>query len=141
VIDVAAELEHPVPLPLEDGLALLRRHMRKMLVEIFRLVRLERLAVLILHQRHTEHVEPIAGARASRVENLRAGDIFVSFLGHISCSNRAASDCRPRASSAAPRSARISGSYRSRRRHRAYASSYWDAANPCPRARDRGSAR
>jgi hypothetical protein len=57
-VDVAAELEHPVVLPLEDGLALLRGE--RELVEIGGFVRLEGLAVLVLHQRHAEHVEMIA---------------------------------------------------------------------------------
>src|SRR5262245_61359929 len=48
-VDVAAELQQPVVLPLEDRLALLGRELRKPLVEVFRLVVLERLAVLRLH--------------------------------------------------------------------------------------------
>src|SRR5262245_34590043 len=74
-IDVAAELEHPVVVALEDGVGLLRRELEPL--EIFRLVGAERLAVLVLHQRHAEHVDAVALARALSVEHERARNIVV----------------------------------------------------------------
>src|SRR5579864_7435554 len=138
VIDVAAELQHPIPVALQDRMPLLRRH--RELIEILLLIRLEGLAVRILHQRHAEHVEPIPLARALRIEDLRARYVLIGFwrlyLSHLTSPNRAASDCRRAAPFAARRWARSWGSCRPARRHRAYASSCWDAANPFPTARD-----
>ena len=75
-VDVAAELQHPVVLALEDRLALIGGELRK-LGRGSRLVVLERLAVLRLHQRHAEHVELIALARAVGVEHIGARDVVV----------------------------------------------------------------
>src|SRR5581483_4314028 len=79
-IDVAAQFQQTVVLALEDGFLLLRRELRKELVEIFLLVLLERLAVLRLHQRHAEHVERVAAPRAIGVEHIGAGDVVVVLL-------------------------------------------------------------
>src|SRR5215475_11847665 len=54
-IDIAAELDHAVPVPLQDSLALLLCH--RPFLQVLRLVRLELRALLGLHERHAEHVE------------------------------------------------------------------------------------
>src|SRR5262249_9185467 len=81
-IDVAAELQHPVGVAFENGVALRRGECEPL--EIFRLVCLERLAVLLLHQRHAEHVDAVALARALGVEHEGAGDVLIIMLraGH-----------------------------------------------------------
>src|SRR6266566_1919789 len=85
-IDVAAESQHPVVVPLEDGLALLPR--QREAVQIRSLVLLEGLAILRLHQRHAEHIEMIALARSLRIEHERAGYVVVLFLWGLFLSRR-----------------------------------------------------
>src|SRR5262245_29037912 len=77
-IDVAAQIDHLVPVALQDGFALLLRHWE--FLQIGRLVRFELRAVLGLHQRHAEHVEVIALARTLHVEERRAGDVIELIL-------------------------------------------------------------
>src|SRR5262249_28981639 len=71
-IDVAAELQHPVVVALENGVGLRRTEIE--LLEIFRLVRLEGLPVLVLHQRPAEHVDAVTLAPPLSLEHERAGD-------------------------------------------------------------------
>src|SRR6266404_3301468 len=85
-IDVAAELQHAVVVPLEDGFALLWRQRKA--VKIGGLVLLEGLAVLRLHQRHAEHVEVIALARSIRIEHERAGNVIVFLFFGVCFSRR-----------------------------------------------------
>ena len=97
VIDVAAQLQHEVPLAPQHRLALRRRHGEA--VEIGGLVRLEGGAVLGRYQRHAEHIEMIARARFLRIEQDRAGNV-VEGCGRrhraaLISPNKAASDYRP----------------------------------------------
>ena len=58
VVDVAAHVNHPQPVPLEHAAALLFGEREA--VQVAGFVGQERLAVLRLHQRHAEHVQVIA---------------------------------------------------------------------------------
>src|SRR5215204_5067087 len=72
-VDVAAELDHAIPVAIENRLFLVRAHRET--IEIARLVSLERLPILGLHQGHAELVQPIPLTRPLGVENSRARDV------------------------------------------------------------------
>jgi hypothetical protein len=77
-IDVAAELQHPIPLPLEDRFPVCRRQLVS--VQILRFVDFEFVAVRLPQQRHSEHVDAVPSARTLGVEHVGAQDIVVLMI-------------------------------------------------------------
>jgi hypothetical protein len=83
-IDVPAKLQHPIPLPPKDGLALFLGQLVG--VQVARLIGLERFAVFFFQKGHAEHVDPVTLARMLGIEHEGAGNIVVVSLdaGHVS---------------------------------------------------------
>src|SRR6185436_19394133 len=79
VVDVAAEMDHALPVALQYRLALLRAHGELAQVLVF--VRLEFLAVRRLHERHAELVDPVALPRTLRIEKRSARNIVEALDG------------------------------------------------------------
>src|SRR5450631_3975638 len=74
-VDIAAELNHAVPITRQERLLLIGGHREPLQIAGF--VGFERLAIVRLHQRHAELVEPIALPRALGVEHRGARDVVV----------------------------------------------------------------